>query len=227
MGFEALIRWKHPSKGMVPAFQFLEVAQRVGLMDALDDLVMDQSCAAAKQLIDWGLERACVSINLSFAQISDPRLIGRLQKCLDRYQIDPRNIRLELLESTLLDERATVIIANVHKLISAGFDVELDDFGTGHAAIATLRKFEVSRIKVDRSLVSNIDKDSELEVITSALIDLVQKLGIDALAEGVETEREQAKLLELGCVVAQGYLHARPMPLDAVKEWLLKRGHIT
>ncbi len=227
VGFEALIRWRHPTQGMVPAFKFLEVAQRVGLTEALDDLVMDQSCAAVRQIIDWGLESACVSINLSIAQISDPRIIRRLQECLDRHGVEPENIRVELLESTLLDDRATVIVSNVHRLIRAGFEVELDDFGTGHAAIATLRKFEVARIKVDRSLVTHIDKDPELQVITSALIDLAQNLGIDALAEGVETRDEQAKLWEMGCYVAQGYLHAKPMPLESVREWLLEHGHIS
>ena len=226
IGFEALIRWQHPTKGLVPAFQFLEVAQRVGLTESLDDLVMDKSVEAVRTMLDWGFEDACVSINLSIAQISDPRILRRLQTCLDRHRIEPDHIRLELLESTLLDDRASVIVSNVHKLIRAGFEVELDDFGTGHAAIATLRKFEVSRIKVDRSLVTHIDSDPELQVITSALIDLVQNLGIDALAEGVETEGEQKKLWEMGCFVAQGYLHARPMPLETIRTWLEDRGDI-
>ena len=226
VGFEALIRWDHQEKGMVPAFKFLHIAQRVGLTDALDDLVMDKSVQAVRQLRDWGLSSPSISINLSIAQISDPRILRRLQTHLDRHGVEPENIRVELLESTLLDDRASVIVENVHKLIRAGFEVELDDFGTGHAALATLRKFQVSRIKVDRSLVANIDKDSELQVITSALIDLAQNLGIDALAEGVETREEQEKLLELGCSVAQGYYHAKPMPLDDVRTWLQTRGNI-
>jgi EAL domain-containing protein (putative c-di-GMP-specific phosphodiesterase class I) len=102
----------------------------------------------------------------------------------------------------------------------------LDDFGTGHAAIATLRKFNVSRIKVDRSLVQNIDTDKELQVITAAIIDLAHRLGIKALAEGVETEFEQVKLTEMGCSCAQGYLHARPMPLEELVPWLTARGEL-
>jgi len=226
VGFEALIRWRHPDKGMVPAFKFLDVAQRVGLTEALDDLVMDKSCEAVRTMQSWGLEPVCVSINLSLAQISDPKILRRLQTCLERHDVEPDNIRVELLESTLLDDRASIIVKNVHKLIRAGFQVELDDFGTGHAAIATLRKFEVSRIKVDRSLVSQIDSDPELQVITSALIDLAKNLGIDALAEGVETPDEQKKLWEMGCYVAQGYLHAHPMPLEAIHDWLVERGDI-
>lgn len=124
------------------------------------------------------------------------------------------------MESTLLDERSVTIVKNVQHLISLGFAVELDDFGTGHAAIATLRKFDVSRIKIDRSLVENIDSEPELREITGAIINLAERLNIQALAEGVETQDEQATLNELGCSVAQGYLHARPMPLMQLRAWI-------
>ena len=124
------------------------------------------------------------------------------------------------MESTLLDERSVTIVKNVQHLISLGFAVELDDFGTGHPAIATLRKFDVSRIKIDRSLVENIDSEPELREITGAIINLAERLNIQALAEGVETQDEQATLNELGCSVAQGYLHARPMPLMQLRAWI-------
>ncbi|MDG0989604.1 MAG: EAL domain-containing protein [Yoonia sp.] len=139
---------------------------------------------------------------------------------IDQCGIQPSNLRIELLESTLLDERSVTIVKNVQHLISLGFAVELDDFGTGHAAIATLRKFDVSRIKIDRSLVENIDSEPELREITGAIINLAERLNIQALAEGVETQDEQATLNELGCSVAQGYLHARPMPLMQLRAWI-------
>lgn len=226
VGFEALIRWHHPVLGLVPAFQFLPVAQRAGLTDALDDIVMDRACAAIRDLAHWGMETPHVSINLSMGQISDPRIVSRLQGFMKVYDVNPDQLRIELLESTLIDERSSMIIQNVHALIAAGFMVELDDFGTGHAAIATLRKFAVSRIKVDRSFVQDIDTDSELQVITAALIDLAKRLGINALAEGVETGPEQEMLQQMGCYHAQGYLHARPMPLKDIRPWLQARGDI-
>uniref|UniRef100_UPI0040475F02 EAL domain-containing protein n=3 Tax=Yoonia sp. TaxID=2212373 RepID=UPI0040475F02 len=138
----------------------------------------------------------------------------------ETYRIVPANLRIELLESTLLDERSSVIVDNVHRLIAHGFSIELDDFGTGHAAIATLRKFAVGRIKIDRSLVEGIDTDPELRVITGAIINLADRLGVSALAEGVETAQEQCALQELGCGDAQGYLHARPMPLPDLRAWI-------
>lgn len=226
VGFEALVRWQHPQKGLVPAFEFLQAAQSVGLTEAIDDIVIEKSCQAVRTLQDWGLSQVCISVNLSFGQISDPRILQRLTQQVKKHGISPKCIHIELLESTLLDERSAIIVDNVHQLIRSGFQVELDDFGTGHAAIATLRRFQVSRIKVDRSFVQEIDKDPELQVMTSVLIDLAQKLGIDALAEGVETKNEQSKLSELGCHVAQGYLHARPMPLGDLKLWLEDRGDI-
>ncbi len=220
VGFEALIRWRHPTRGLVPAFDFLPAAEKAGLMDALDDVVMDKSCAAAAAVASWGLDRASISINMSMPQLQDPDILKRLEKYMSRHNVCPANMRIELLESTLLDERSEIIVQNVHRLIDNGFLVELDDFGTGHAAIATLRKFAVSRIKIDRSLVQHIDTDDELKVITGAIIGLASRLGINVLAEGVETAGEQRALQDLRCATAQGYLHARPMPLDALKSWV-------
>lgn len=226
VGFEALIRWHHPVLGLVPAFQFLSVAQKSGMMDALDDIVMDRACAALKDLRAWGMDDPCVSINLSMGQISDPRILKRLKGHMRKYGVKSGSLRIELLESTLLDDRSSVILQNVKDLINAGFLVELDDFGTGHAAIATLRKFAVSQIKVDRSLVQNIDTDQELQVITAAVINLAKRLGINALAEGVETGPEQMTLQKMGCFFAQGYLHAKPMSLQDIRPWLQARGDI-
>ncbi|MFO7805567.1 MAG: EAL domain-containing protein [Paracoccaceae bacterium] len=226
IGFEALVRWHHPDRGLVPAAQFLGVAQGAGLTEAIDELMMRQSCAAARQLLDWGKADTCISINVSAPQISDPDIVNRLSRHLSRFKLDPRQIRIELLESTLLDDRTSQILQNVRNLIRAGFAIELDDFGTGHAAIATLRQFAVSRIKIDRSLVQHIDSDTELQLITSALINLASRLGINALAEGVETLKEQELLQRIGCNSAQGYLHAKPMPLYDLRAFLVARGEL-
>ena len=224
VGFEALIRWQPEGRPPVPAGEFLAVAQSAGLTTAIDDIVMMESCRAIHILREWGMTQPHVSINLSLDQISDPRLLSRLHACLDKWEVRPENLRIELLESTLLDDRSSVVLRNVRDLIAAGFLMELDDFGTGHAAIATLRKFDVSQIKIDRSFVRNIDKDAGLQAMTGAIIDLARKLGVSALAEGVETEEEQKVLLDFGCPTAQGYLHARPMPLEDLRSFLDARG---
>ncbi len=221
IGLEALIRWRHPKRGLVPAFEFLPAAERAGLMGALDEVVMDRSCAAIAEILSWGIGDICVSINTSMQQLRDRNILNKLQDYLDKYGITPECLKIELLESTLLDERSDVIVENVHRLIQHGFLVELDDFGTGHAAIATLRKFAVSRIKIDRSLVQGINLDEELQVITGAIISLADRLGIKVLAEGVETDLEEGTLQRLGCACVQGYLHARPMPISMLKEWVI------
>ena len=219
-GFEALIRWRHPVRGLVSPFEFLPAAERAGLMGELDEVILDKSCAAAAILNKWGLSHASISVNMSMSLLQDTEILARLKRHTDQHGIRPCNLRLELLESTLLDERSDIIVKNAHKLIRHGYAVELDDFGTGHAAIATLCKFSVSRIKIDRSLVQDIDTDAELRVITSAIINLAEQLGIKALAEGVETSGEQDTLNEMGCFLAQGYFHARPMPLADLRAWI-------
>ncbi len=226
MGFEALIRWIPHDGKPVPAGEFLDVAQNAGLTEMLDDIVMDQSCQAVRFMLDWGLKSPCVSLNMSMLQVSDSNLVDRLEFFMKKHGIKHRHLRIELLESTLLDERAAHIIENVHSMIKAGFRVELDDFGTGHAAIATLRKFSVSQIKIDRSLVRHIDQDDELQTITCAIVDLAKNLGISVLAEGVETQAEQDMLLSFDCDTAQGYLHAKPMPLPELRQYLADRGDI-
>ncbi len=225
-GFEALIRWIPQEGKPTPAAEFLAVAQNAGLTEVLDEIVMDQSCLAVRKLIDWGVKDPCISLNMSMLQVADPNLVHRLGGYMKKHGVKHRHLRIELLESTLLDERSSHIIENVHRMIEAGFRVELDDFGTGHAAIATLRKFAVSQIKIDRSLVRHIDQDDELQTITGAIVDLAQSLGISVLAEGVETQAEQDMLLSFNCDAAQGYLHAKPMPLSELKDYLIGRGDI-
>lgn len=220
IGFEALIRWHHPDRGLVPAFEFLLAAERAGLMDQLDAVVLDRACFAVTQMMSWGLLQPRVSVNMSMAQILDPDITDKILQNVGAYGISPDNLRVELLESTLIEDESTVIIDNVHRLIQAGFAIELDDFGTGHSAIATLRKFAVSRIKIDRSLVQNISKDTELQVITGAIVELANRLGVRVLAEGVETQAEQEMINHLDCQYAQGYLHGRPMSLDDLKNWI-------
>ena len=207
-------------RGLVSPFEFLPAAERAGLMGELDEVILDKSCAAAAILNKWGLSHASISVNMSMSLLQDTEILARLKRHTDQHGIRPCNLRLELLESTLLDARSDIIVKNAHKLIRHGYAVELDDFGTGHAAIATLRKFSVSRIKIDRSLVQDIDTDAELRVITSAIINLAEQLGIKALAEGVETSGEQDTLNEMGCFFAQGYFHARPMPLADLRAWI-------
>ncbi len=222
IGFEALLRWNHPRRDVLNAGQFLDVAQRAGLTDALDTLMMDEACLGLQWLANQGLCAVSVSINMSTAQLSDPRLLQRLESALEKHGVARHLLRIELLESTLLDERTSHFLANVKAMVEAGFVVELDDFGTGHAAIAALRKFRVSQIKIDRSFVRHIDTDEELQKLTGAIIGLANSLNISVLAEGVETLPEQEWLLRKGCRLAQGWLYGKAMPIAEISDFLKK-----
>ena len=220
IGFEALLRWNHPRRGVLSAGQFLDVAQRAGLTDALDTLMMEAACNGLAWLAERDIHALSVSINMSTAQLSDRRLLQRIEAALTKFGAPRERLHIELLESTLLDERTSHFLENVKAMVEAGFTVELDDFGTGHAAIAALRKFRVSQIKIDRSFVRHIDTDRELQKLTSAIIGMARSLDISVLAEGVETDAEQAWLLARNCRLAQGWLYAKAMPLSDLPAFL-------
>jgi EAL domain-containing protein (putative c-di-GMP-specific phosphodiesterase class I) len=192
IGFEALMRWNHPHRSVMNAEQFLDVAQRAGITDALDTLMTDSACHALRWLSNVGMPHISFSFSFSFnistAQLSHPRLLNRLETALAKFDVARHLLRIELLESTLLDEWTTHFLTNVNAMVNAGFVVELDDFGTAHAAIAALRKFHVSQIKINRSSVRHVDTDEELKKLTAAIIGLANSLDINVLAEGVETQ---------------------------------------
>ncbi len=161
-------------------------------------------------------------MNMSTAQLSDPTLLERLTWTAAEAQVSPSRICIEILESTLLTERTANVVENIHELAEAGFRLELDDFGTGHTAIASLRNFPVSRIKIDRSLVTNVAEDAQLQAITEAIIELSTKLGIEVLAEGVETASGMNFLAAPGCRYAQGFFVGPPLPQEALDRWVAR-----
>ena len=223
IGFEALVRWHHPARGVVTPGEFLNIAFENGLSDALSTIMIEAALEALGRWRGEGLEAPRVSVNLAARQLRDRRFVGRLQALVVGAGFEPADIALEVVESVLLHDAADPAIANVAALQELGFPIELDDFGTGHASISNLKKFKVDRIKIDRGFVAGIQDDPEQETIVKALIDLARNLGIGCLAEGVETGAERSKLLALGCSLFQGYGIAPPMPLDEATEWLRAR----
>lgn len=220
VGFEALARWDHPQRGILGAADFVPFAEKAYLVDAIDDQIFRKACHAVARLAEMGAPDARVSVNLSTAQLCDPALVERLIWTVAAESVDPGMIRIEILEATLLSERTAHIIRNIEELSRAGFAVELDDFGTGHTAIASLRNFPVSRIKIDRTLIADIDSDAGLQTIAGAIIDLGDNLGIEVLAEGIETEAEFDYLASTRCTHAQGFLIGRPMPFEDLRTWI-------
>ncbi len=220
IGFEALARWDHPARGVLPAGAFVDVAQECRLIEEIDTQIFAEVCHALPRMAALGLSNPRVSVNMSTAQLSDPTLVDRLMWTADAANVEPAWIGIEILESTMLDDRSAHVIENIHRLAEAGFRIELDDFGTGHAAIANLRTFPVERIKIDRSLVTGIDQDAELQLITGAIIGLARKLGMRVLAEGVETPQELEFLKQAQSTCAQGFLFGPAMSLDDLAGWI-------
>ncbi|MCG7627255.1 EAL domain-containing protein [Epibacterium sp. MM17-32] len=223
IGFEALARWHHPERGMLDPGVFITLAFEHGLGDRLTERIVSDAIAA---LQDWrrrGLPAPCVSVNFSAKQLRDGGLVEYLDDALFAANLQPKDIAIEVLESVLFSDGVDPALNTISQLQARGYRIELDDFGTGHASISNLRRFKVDGVKVDRDFVSGVDQDAEQEMILRTMIDLCRNLGIECLAEGVETEVEQDKLLSLGCSRFQGYGIARPMPQQAVTEWLEAR----
>lgn len=223
LGFEALARWQHPDRGLLNAATFLPAAHEAGLIPDIDATVLTQSLGFIRTLVGAGVKAPQVSLNISSAQLADATLHPRIVRQVEAFGLSPAHLRFEILETTLLDERAAQAGETIHKLANSGFAIELDDFGTGHSAIGSLRRFPVQRIKMDQSLVRDIDQDEDSRVIAEAVIDLAGRFGLEVLAEGVETTAERDVLQALGCTAIQGYLCAPPMSGQDILKWLKHR----
>ena len=223
VGFEALVRWHHPSRGLLLPGEFIEVAFENGLGNAISKIVLKRAIEAFRHWRSTGLEVNQISINLSARQLRDEEFVKRLIASVERSDLLPANLAIEVVESVLFGDELDPVITNLGVLQECGFPIELDDFGSGHASISNLRKFRVNKVKIDRSFVSGVDTNSDQEVMLKAIIELARNLGIECIAEGVESESERSKLLAMGCAQMQGYGIARPMSLEIATHWLLTR----
>jgi diguanylate cyclase (GGDEF)-like protein len=220
LGFEALVRWRHPSRGLLAPAHFLDVAQETGQIDAIGEVVTRRALSALATWRSMGLPAERISLNVSANELRDAGFVDRLSWDVDASGLEPCNIAIEILESVLIDDDSDPVIRNISALGAAGFSVELDDFGTGHASIANLKKFRVNKIKIDRSFITDIDTLPDQQKITRAMINLAHSLDVEALVEGVETEGELRRLRAMGCDSVQGYLIGRPMAEADALAWL-------
>jgi EAL domain-containing protein (putative c-di-GMP-specific phosphodiesterase class I) len=161
-----------------------------------------------------------VAVNFSKSELRSPGLASKLQWELDRFDLPPERLTIEILETVVADSANDVVVANIAEISQMGCGVDLDDFGTGHASITSIRRFAVRRIKIDRSFVTRVDEDREQQRIVSAILSMAEQLGMQTVAEGVETPGEHAMLAQLGCRHVQGFGIARPMPVDETLEWI-------
>jgi diguanylate cyclase (GGDEF)-like protein len=214
VGVEALVRWEHPETGTMPAAAFIPVAEETGLIEPLGEWVMAEACRAAR---DWPV--ATVSINVSPVQLRNPHFANRAIGIISETGIDPSRVELEITETALI-ENAEECARNLRLLRAFGIRIALDDFGTGYSSFKHLREFEVDRVKIDRTFVDKIDMEAGGSAIIRAIIDLAHSTGLQATAEGVETEEQKTFLENVGCDELQGFFMARPMSAGEVGELL-------
>lgn len=219
-GFEALARWIHPARGLIPPSDFLPLIEQLGLSDQLGEVMRNHALRALRAWDHAGHRIANVAVNFSESELRDPRLAERLKWDLDRYDLTPDRLCVEILETVVANTDNDVIARNIAALAAMGCGIDLDDFGTGHASITSIRRFAVRRLKIDRSFVARVNEDREQQKMVAAILSMAEQLGLETLAEGVETGGEHSMLAQLGCGHVQGFGIARPMPFEDTLEWI-------
>jgi diguanylate cyclase (GGDEF)-like protein/PAS domain S-box-containing protein len=217
IGAEALVRWKHPRRGLVGPTDFIPMAEETGLIVELGSRVIEE---AARQSAQWHLDsndRFVVSVNLSARQLAQPDLAERVASALERTGALPSNICLEITESVLMDD-AEATMAAIERVRALGVSFSIDDFGTGYSSLGYLKRFPVDVVKIDRSFVDGLGSDKGDTAIVSAVIGLAHALDMRAVAEGVETAEQLEALVGLGCDGAQGYYFAPPQPAEDLRQ---------
>lgn len=219
-GFEALARWMHHSRGPISPAEFLPLLEKKGLMGRLSEVMLYHAMTAIKAWDQAGIDVRQVGVNFSPAELNDPKLVEKITWELDRFELAPERLAVEILETVVAKGPDDVVTRNIKGLSTLGCHIDLDDFGTGHASLASIRRFGVGRIKIDRSFVMKSDRDQEQQRMIRAILTLAEKLDIETLAEGVETVGEHSLLAQLGCTHVQGFGIGRPMPFEQTLTWI-------
>jgi diguanylate cyclase (GGDEF)-like protein/PAS domain S-box-containing protein len=222
-GFEALVRWHHPTRGMVSPMDFIPIAEETGLIVPIGTWVLQQSCRQARAWIDAGADpELFVSVNVSSRQLDGPSLPDIVRSALDTNRLKPQHLKLEITESAVMrDFEVTLGLLNRLRAIGAG--LSLDDFGTGYSSLSLLKRLPIDTLKVDRSFVSSMVADSAGVRMVEAILQLARLFRLKVVAEGIERNEESELLRALSCEYGQGWLFGKPLTPDACMERLLKR----
>ncbi len=215
VGVEALVRWRHPTLGLLAPDRFMRVAEELNVVNAIDRLVLEQGLRDHAAWREAGLDIPALSVNVSARRLHDEELIAQLRNM----DIEPGIVAFELVESIFLDEEDEVAMANINAIKQLGIDIEIDDFGTGYASIVSLMKVQPKRLKIDRQFIAPILDSSSQRKLVRSIVDIGASLGIGIVAEGVETMDHANALERMGCDVLQGYAFARPMTASTVAQF--------
>jgi diguanylate cyclase (GGDEF)-like protein len=217
-GFEALVRWQHPERGLLQPGSFLPDIESLNMLSDLDSYVLDRACQSIARLQKTYHRRVTIAVNITAVEFQDPQLIENIQALLFKYQITPRCLDLEITENVVMTEIATAM-NTIFILQNMGINVSIDDFGTGYSSLAYLRKLPIDKIKIDKSFIEEVaSNDSDLTIVKS-MVELSHGLGKRVLAEGVETEEQLRLLRNIGCDAVQGYYISKPIPENELKKY--------
>ncbi|MBX9915127.1 MAG: GGDEF domain-containing phosphodiesterase, partial [Pseudomonadaceae bacterium] len=219
LGVEALVRWNSP-EGMISPAEFIPLAEDTGLIVPIGTWVLREACQQAQALRNQGLLLETVAVNLSPRQFRQTDLLQQVRDALSDSGLPPHCLELEITEGALMDDVAQTQ-ASLRALKSLGLRLAVDDFGTGYSSLAYLRRFPLDKLKIDQSFMHGVPEDHGNMEIVATIITLARSLNLTAIAEGVETAEQLAALRTLGCEQSQGYFFSRPLPLDALREWLI------
>ncbi len=224
-GFESLIRWRHPQRGLISPVLFIPAAEQSGQIIELGRWIFEQACKAARILRDTSESLAhssgpiAVGVNVSGAEFSEPGFVEFIRDAAERYNVEPKWITLEITETLLMDQPAVAQVA-IEQCREIGFRIAIDDFGTGYSSLNYLHRFPIDILKIDQSFVASILDDERSRQVVTSIVALARGLGMAIVAEGIEHQAEHEALVELDCDYAQGYLHSRPLPLHDAREFL-------
>ena len=214
VGVEALLRWRHPRRGMVRPSEFVGLAEDIGLIGPLTERVLDHACRQHRRWQSAGLPPLRLSVNLSPVQFREGAVTTLIENTLVDTGLDPSWLEIELTEGVMLDN-SDVVMASLRRLHQIGVRFSLDDFGTGYSSLAYVKRLPIQRLKIDQSFVHKLGHDGQDEAIVRAVIDLGHSLSLKVTAEGVETADQLARLHQLGCDEAQGDLISPPLPAES------------
>lgn len=220
IGVEALIRWHHPVKGFVPPCDFIPLAEQFGIITQIDEWGLMTACRQGKKWQEMGLPPIVISVNMSQAQFVRTDVYATVVKALDETGFEPRYLEIEVTETmAMTDVEHTVSVLN--KIHSLGVSISMDDFGTGYSSLASLKTIPFDVLKIDRSLVCDVNDNDTSRRITSAIVAMGKALKMIVLAEGVETDEQNRLLTDLGCDLAQGYYYSKPCPANEIETMLI------
>ncbi|MGB1465754.1 MAG: EAL domain-containing protein [Alcanivorax nanhaiticus] len=216
---EALVRWQHPTMGLIPPSEFIPLAEETGLISAIGELVLERSCRHAHKWYKQGLGDITVSVNLSAHQFRKGNVADIVDRVLSSTELPPQLLELELTESLIMEDMEQNI-EMLQQLRKRGIELALDDFGTGYSSLSYLKRFPVDTLKIDRSFIMDLDKNPDDAAITRAIIDMAHSLQMNVVAEGVETEEHLSILRGMSCDTIQGFLISKPLPEEELVELL-------